>query len=72
MSISKSDPTPPKPHDPKPHPRELKSLKALAEEGKMKRYLCVCFEPRRRVIDGIIILPWAEFLDGLWNGEFDE
>lgn len=52
-------------------PRELKSLKSLAEEGKLKRYLCVCFEPRRRTVDGITIFPWAEFLEALWNGEFD-
>jgi len=51
--------------------RELKSLMALAEEGKMKRYICVCCESRRRTVNGITVLPWQEFLEALWAGEFD-
>lgn len=31
-------------------PNDLKSLKALAEERKLKRYLCVCLEARRRQV----------------------
>jgi hypothetical protein len=33
-------------------PQDLKSLLALAEEKKLKRYLCVSFEPRPRKIAG--------------------
>jgi len=49
---------------------DVKALRALAEEKKMKRYLCVSLERRRRDMGGVIILPWQEFLDGLWNGEY--
>jgi hypothetical protein len=48
--------------------RNLKSLFGLAEEKKLKRYFCVSFERRRRKVDGMIVLPWEEFLDELWSG----
>jgi len=47
---------------------DLKSLKALAEENKLKRYLCVSLEPRRRQAGGVSILPCREFLESLWGG----
>lgn len=50
--------------------QDLKSLHALAEEKKLKRYLCVSLEPRRRRVEGISILPYRAFLDVLWAGEF--
>jgi predicted AAA+ superfamily ATPase len=50
--------------------RDLKSLRALAEEKKLKRYLCVSLEPRRREIDNISVLPYGQFLEALWNGEY--
>ncbi|OGA00962.1 MAG: hypothetical protein A3I00_07955 [Betaproteobacteria bacterium RIFCSPLOWO2_02_FULL_64_12] len=50
--------------------QDVKSLRALAEERKLKRYLCVSLEPRRRRADGITFLPVEEFLDGLWGGEY--
>ncbi len=51
-------------------PYDVKSLRALAEEKKLKRYLCVSVEPRARKFDGIIVLPFREFLDALWNGDY--
>jgi predicted AAA+ superfamily ATPase len=51
-------------------PNDIKSLKALAEEKNLKRYLCVSLEPRTRKIGNISILPFQVFLDALWNGEF--
>ncbi len=48
---------------------DLRSLRALGEEGKLKRLICVSLEPRARKIDGITVLPWREFLDALWDGE---
>jgi predicted AAA+ superfamily ATPase len=51
-------------------PRELKSLEALAEEARLKRYLCVCLEPRRRRIGRVQVLPYREFLEALWAGEY--
>ena len=50
---------------------DLKGLRALAEEKTLKPFLCVSMEPRSRLVDGIQILPWAEFLDGLAAGRFD-
>lgn len=50
--------------------RELKPLQALAEEKKLKHYLCVSLESRARRVDGIAILPYQQFLDSLWSGEY--
>lgn len=49
---------------------DLKSLRALAEEGNLKRYLCVSLEPRSRRVDGVLVLPYREFLEALWAGEY--
>jgi uncharacterized protein len=49
---------------------DLKSLHALAEENKLKRYLCVSLETRRRRAGEVTILPYLEFLDSLWGGLF--
>lgn len=51
-------------------PQDLRSLRAIAEENRLKRCLCVSLEPRRREAYGITILPYREFIDALWNGEF--
>jgi predicted AAA+ superfamily ATPase len=51
-------------------PQDLKSLRALAEETRLKRYLCVSLEPRARTIGGVTILPYRTFLKGLWGGEY--
>ena len=50
--------------------QDLKSLRALAEEKKLKRYLCVSLEPRRREVENISVLPYEQFLEALWNGEY--
>lgn len=50
--------------------QDLKSLSAIAEEKKLKNYLCVCLEPRPRTIGKIQILPYEDFLDALWQGEY--
>ena len=49
---------------------DLKPLRALAEEKKLKRFLCVSIEPRRREIAGVTVLPYKDFLEMLWNGEY--
>jgi predicted AAA+ superfamily ATPase len=49
---------------------DLKPLQALAEEKKLKRYLCVSLEPRRRKLQNLTILPFREFLEALWNREY--
>jgi predicted AAA+ superfamily ATPase len=47
---------------------DLKGLRALREEGNIKRFICVTMESHPRVIDGIRILPLELFLDELWAG----
>jgi len=49
---------------------DLKPLRALAEEKKLKRYLCVSLEPRRRNLENLTILPFREFLESLWSREY--
>jgi predicted AAA+ superfamily ATPase len=49
---------------------ELKPLRALAEEKKLKRFLCVSLEPRRRKMADITVLPYKDFLEMLWNGDY--
>jgi len=49
---------------------DLKPLLALREEGKLKRFLCVTLEPRPRRIGEVLLLPYGDFLDALWAGEF--
>ena len=51
-------------------PNDIKSLCMLAEEGKLKRYICVSMEPRRRKVGEVDILPYKEFLDLLWDGAY--
>ncbi len=51
-------------------PQDLKSLRALAEEKKLKRYLCVSLEPRRRQVGEVTVLPYRHFLEALWGGEY--
>ncbi len=52
--------------------RDLRGLQALGEEKAVKRLICVSLEPRPRRVGKIEILPWADFLDSLWDGEFRE
>ncbi len=49
---------------------DVKPLRALAEEKKLKRYLCVSLEPRRRTLENLTLLPFREFLEALWNREY--
>jgi len=51
-------------------PAELKPLRALAEEKKLKRFLCVSLEPRRRETADVTVLPYKDFLELLWSGEY--
>lgn len=48
--------------------RDLRGLRALAEEGLVERLVVVCLEPRPRRVDGVEILPWRHFLEQLWDG----
>lgn len=48
------------------HNKHLKGLKALMEERIINKYFLVCREPRQRLVDGIHIMPWQDFLEQLW------
>ena len=52
------------------HQGDLKGLKALLEDGPVKKAIIVCLEKQPRTIGKIQILPWTMFLDQLWDGEF--
>ncbi|MBI3615739.1 MAG: ATP-binding protein [Candidatus Omnitrophica bacterium] len=53
------------------HEGDIRSLKALQEDGPVKRCVVVCLEKEPRQIEkGIEILPWRMFLDRLWAGQF--
>jgi predicted AAA+ superfamily ATPase len=49
---------------------DLRSLRAIREEGALKRYICVSLESGPRTIDGIEILPVTTFLESLWNDAY--
>jgi len=51
-------------------PRELRGLHAIAEERRVKRSLCVSLERRPRRVGEVTLLPYGDFLDALWGGEF--
>ena len=49
---------------------DMKWLKTLMEEGLMEKYILVCREEYPQLLDsGILILPYKDFLEKLWNGE---
>ena len=48
--------------------KDMKGLKALKEEGLISKYIIVCREQHPQLLDnGILILPYREFLEQLWN-----
>ena len=54
-----------------PAAKHLKGLRAIAEEGIFKRLLLICdVDVERKTEDGIEILRWNTFLDGLWAGAY--
>ncbi len=52
--------------------RDLRGIRALKQEGILDHYVIVCLEDAaREKEDGVEILPWTDFLERLWNREFD-
>ena len=49
--------------------RDLRSLKAFAEEYSPRQALVVCNEKAERIHDKVRILPWRKFLSDLWEGK---
>ena len=46
---------------------DFKGLHAIREETGVRRRYLVCLEPRPRIVEGIEVLPWREFLARLWG-----
>ncbi|MES2615363.1 MAG: AAA family ATPase [Bdellovibrionota bacterium] len=49
--------------------KHLKGLVAFGEEQVVESYICVCQETTKRMVNGILIYPWQEFLTDLWGGK---
>jgi predicted AAA+ superfamily ATPase len=49
-------------------PTEFRSLHAFVENNRPRRTILVSNERAPRVVDGIEVLPWREFLSRLWGG----
>ena len=47
----------------------LKGLKALKSEKVIKNFYCVSNDKVERVIDGIQVIYWEEYLKRLWDGD---
>jgi len=53
------------------HEGDLRFLKALQEDGPVKKCVVVCLEEEpRQVNKSIEILPWRMFIERLWGGDF--
>ena len=53
------------------HEGDLRGLRALLEERRVKHPVVVSLEAQPRIMDKRIhILPWKMFLERLWNGDF--
>lgn len=50
-------------------PADFRSLRAFVEDNRPRRAIVVCNERAPRLVDGIEVLPWREFLARLWNGQ---
>lgn len=50
--------------------RDIANLRELKEENIFSAFIVVCREENPRMLsDGILILPWKNFLERLWKGE---
>ena len=51
------------------HAGDLSALKAIGEDGPVKKKIVVCLEPEPRQLErGTRIIPWRLFLEELWAG----
>jgi len=49
--------------------KDMKPLRAFVEEYSPRTAIIVSNEKTRRVYGGVLVLPWKEFLDELWDGK---
>ena len=53
------------------HARDAQALEVFSKDGAVKQALIVCLEKEpRRIGHHVQVLPWAMFLDRLWNGDY--
>jgi predicted AAA+ superfamily ATPase len=53
------------------HETDTRSLEALKDDGNIKKAVLISFESQRKILNGWIeVLPWKDFLQKLWNGDF--
>lgn len=53
------------------HEGDIISLKALVEDGPVKKCCLICMEKQpRQINENIHIIPWKLFIEGLWQGEY--
>jgi uncharacterized protein len=50
-------------------PSDFRSLRAFVEDNRPRRAILVCNERAPRIVEGIDVLPWREFLARLWAGK---
>ncbi len=50
-------------------PRDMRSIKSFKDEYRPKKAVIVSNEKKERIVDGISIMPWKDFLKALWAGE---
>lgn len=51
------------------HEGDLRGLRALNDDGPVKKSVIVSCERQTRRLENITIYPWKTFLDALWGGE---
>ncbi|MDK1025269.1 MAG: hypothetical protein QGD92_13690 [Gammaproteobacteria bacterium] len=49
---------------------DLTPMRAFIKEFKPKHAIIVSNEEVARIVDDIHILPWREFLNAFWSGEY--
>lgn len=51
------------------HHSDLRSIRTFAKEQAPRLALLVCDEPSERLVEGIRVTPWRDFLHRLWAGK---
>ncbi|MBI4700570.1 MAG: hypothetical protein HY744_05305 [Deltaproteobacteria bacterium] len=51
------------------HDGDLRALRALAEEHRVRHRIVACLEREPRAVGGIQVLPWRMLLERLYAGE---
>ena len=49
---------------------DFKGLIYLKEEGVFQNFILVSQDPLSTLTDGILTIPWQQFLSDLWNDKF--